>query len=108
HVQVDRDKALELGLTQRDVTTSVLTSLSSSSVIAPNQWLDLRNGVNYSVAVQTPQHIVDSIQAIGRTPLTRSVVDGALPTPQFLANLANIRHEVQAQGINHYTVQRVL
>jgi multidrug efflux pump subunit AcrB len=108
HVQVDRDKALGLGLTQHDVTTSVLTSLSSSSVIAPNQWLDLRNGVNYSVSVQTPQHIVDSIQAIGRTPLTPSIVDGAPSAPQFLANLASIRHEVQAQGINHYTVQRVL
>ncbi len=108
HVQVDRDKALELGLTQRDVTTSVLTSLSSSSVISPNQWLDLRSGVNYSVSVQTPQHMVDSIQAIGRTPLTPSNIDGTGPAPQFLANLSNIRHEVQAQGINHYTVQRVL
>jgi multidrug efflux pump subunit AcrB len=108
YVQVDRDKALKLGLTQRDVTTSVLTSLSSSQVIAPNQWLDLRNGVNYSVSVQTPQHIVDSIQAIGRTPLTPSIVDGTATSPQFLANLASVRHEVEAQGINHYTVQRVL
>ncbi len=107
-VQVDRDKALELGLTQRDVTTSVLTSLSSSSVISPNQWLDLRNGVNYTVSVQTPQHIVDSIQAIGRTPLTPQNIDGGTPEPQFLANLSTIRHQVEAQGINHYTVQRVL
>ena len=108
HVKVDRTKALELGLTQRDVTSSVLTSLSSSAVISPNHWLDLRNGVNYGVAVQTPQHIVDSIQAIGRTPLTPANIDGVAPYPQFLANLSDVRHEVQAQGINHYTVQRVL
>jgi multidrug efflux pump subunit AcrB len=108
YVKVDRAKALELGMTQRDVTSSVLTSLSSSAVIAPNQWLDLRNGVNYSVAVQTQQHIVDSIQAIGRTPLTPSNIDGTELYPQFLANMSDVRHEVQAQGINHYTVQRVL
>ena len=107
-VKVDRDKALKLGLTQRDITSSVLTSLSSSAIISPNQWLDLRNGVNYTVAVQTPQHEVDSIQAIGRTPLSPSVIDGSGGAPQFLTNLSSIEHEVQAQGINHYTVQRVL
>ncbi|MGO9454603.1 MAG: efflux RND transporter permease subunit [Candidatus Binataceae bacterium] len=107
-VEVDRAKALELGITQYAVTSSVLTSLSSSSVISPNQWLDLRNGVNYSVAVQTPQHMVDSIQAIGRTPLTPGTVDGTQAAPQFLANLSSISHEVQAQGINHYTVRRVV
>jgi CzcA family heavy metal efflux pump len=107
-VQVDRDKALRLGLTQRDVTSSVLTSLSSSYVIAPNQWLDPRNGVNYSVSVQTPQHIMDSIQALGRTPLTPQNIDGAIVSPQFLANLSTVTHGVEAQGINHYTVQRVL
>jgi CzcA family heavy metal efflux pump len=107
-VKVDRDKALQLGITERDVTTSILTSLSSSLITSPNQWLDYRNGVSYSVAVQTPQHIVDSIQAIGRTPLTASQHDGAMPPPQFLTNVASMSHEVQAQGINHYTVQRVV
>ncbi|MGH7934038.1 MAG: efflux RND transporter permease subunit [Candidatus Binataceae bacterium] len=112
-VQVDRAKALEVGITQRDVTSSILTSLSSSLITAPNQWLDRHNGVSYSVAVQTPQHVVDSIQAIGRTPLTPSqptaaMTDSTMPPPQFLANLAVISHEVQPQGINHYTVQRVV
>ena len=107
-VKVDRDKALQLGITERDVTTSILTSLSSSLIFSPSQWLDYTNGVSYSVAVQTPQHIVNSIQAIGRTPLTASQIDGTAPPPQFLTNVASISHEVQAQGINHYTVQRVV
>ena len=107
-VKVDRDKALQLGITERDVTTSILTSLSSSLIFSPSQWLDFKNGVSYSVAVQTPQHIVNSLQAIGRTPLTASQFDGAVPPPQFLDNVASMNHEVQAQGINHYTVQRVV
>ena len=106
-VNVDREKALEQEITQHDVTFSILTSLASSVVTSPNQWLDPRNGVNYSVAVQTPQHIVDSIQAIGRTPITPSTsTDGQ--GAQFLTNLSDVSHEVQAQGINHYTVQRVV
>ncbi len=104
-IKVDREKALEQQITQRDVTMSILTSLASSVVTSPNQWLDPRNGVNYSVAVQTPQHIVNSIQAIGRTPITSST-DGT--GAQFLTNLSDVSHEVQAQGINHYTVQRVV
>jgi multidrug efflux pump subunit AcrB len=107
-VKVDRDKALQLGITERDITTSILTSLSSSLIFSPSQWLDYKNGVSYSVAVQTPQHIVNSIQAIGRTPLTASQLDGTTAPPQFLTNVASMDHEVQAQGINHYTVQRVV
>ncbi|HVA80184.1 MAG TPA: efflux RND transporter permease subunit, partial [Candidatus Binataceae bacterium] len=107
-VKVDRDKAAELGISQRDVTTSILTSLSSSVVTSPNQWLDLKNGVSYSVAVQTPQHAVDSIQAIGRTPITGSLANALPGNPQFLSNLTGVSHEIQAQGINHYTVRRVV
>ena len=107
-VKVDRDKAVQLGISQLDVTSSILTSLSSSVVTSPNQWLDTKNGVSYSVAVQTPQHEVDSIQAIGRTPITGTLSDTQPGDPQFLSNLSGVSHEIQAQGINHYTVQRVV
>ena len=107
-VKVDRDKAVQLGISQLDVTGSILTSLSSSVVTSPNQWLDTKNGVSYSVAVQTPQHEVDSIQAIGRTPITGRLSNAQANDPQFLSNLSGVSHEIQAQGINHYTVQRVV
>lgn len=55
-VNVDRSKADQLGLTERDVTNSLLISLSSSGQVAPNEWLNYVNGVNYQVAVQTPQY----------------------------------------------------
>src|SRR5262249_18416587 len=63
-VSVDRSKALELGVTQQQVASSLLTSLSSSSLVQPNFWLDPRNGVNYNVVVQTPQHLIDSVGAL--------------------------------------------
>jgi len=69
-VNVDRVKAGQLGLTQRDVSSSLLISLSSSGQVAPTQWLNWTNGVTYSVAVQTPQHRLNSLEALFRTPIT--------------------------------------
>src|SRR5215469_13036299 len=69
-VNVDRDKAGQVGLTQRDVSSSLLVSLSSSSQVTPTQWLDWRTGVTYFVATQTPQYKLDSMPALMRTPIT--------------------------------------
>src|SRR4029077_10337907 len=85
NVNVDRVRANEAGLTQRDVASSLLISLSSSGQVAPNQWLNLTNGVNYQVAVQTPTYKVDSFDAMQRTPVTAPTASGS---QQLLANLA--------------------
>jgi multidrug efflux pump subunit AcrB len=69
-LNVDRSKAGQVGLTQRDVATSLLISLSSSGQIAPTQFLDWRTGVSYGVAVQTPQYRMDSLEAVLRTPVS--------------------------------------
>src|ERR1019366_9787837 len=69
-INVDRDKAGTLGLTQRDVATNMLISLSGSGQIAPTQWLNWANGVNYQVGVQTPQYRLDSLDALLRTPIS--------------------------------------
>jgi multidrug efflux pump subunit AcrB len=68
-LDVDRTKASLVGLTQKDVTNSMLISLSSSGQVAPTQWLDWNSGVSYFVSVQTPQYKMDSLSAIMRTPI---------------------------------------
>jgi multidrug efflux pump subunit AcrB len=68
-LEVDRTKASEIGLTQRDVTSSMLISLSGSSTVAPNFWMNWNNGVNYNVGVQTPQYRIDSLDSLLRTPI---------------------------------------
>ncbi|HMF79673.1 MAG TPA: efflux RND transporter permease subunit [Bryobacteraceae bacterium] len=74
-LDVDRIKASQLGLTQRDVTGSMLISLSGNSTVAPNFWVNWANGVNYNVGVQTPQYRINSLDALLRTPV--SVAAGA-------------------------------
>jgi multidrug efflux pump subunit AcrB len=77
-LNVDRIKASELGLTQRDVTSSMLISLSGSNTVAPNFWMNWSNGINYSIGVQTPQYRIDSLDALLRTPI--SVAASAVST----------------------------
>jgi CzcA family heavy metal efflux pump len=107
-VNVDRPKALELGVAVSDVASSLLTSLSTSFLLQPNQWLDPGNGVNYSVLLQTPQHMMDSMQALGSTPLSPVRLTSGGGKPQLLSNLATIKRTVTPAVINHYSVQRVV
>ena len=66
---VDRTRAEQLGLTQQDVANSLLVSLSSSMQIAPNYWINPQNGVDYPVAVQTPEYRMDSTSELLDTPV---------------------------------------
>ncbi len=68
-LNVDRTKAGQVGLTQRDVSNSLLISLSGSGQLAPNQWLNWQIGVSYQVGVQTPQPKVNSMEALMNTPI---------------------------------------
>ena len=69
-LKVDRDKAGQVGMTERDVSNSLLISLSGSGQVAPTQWLNWVNGVNYGVTVQTPQTRISSLDALMRTPIS--------------------------------------
>ncbi|MCE0484779.1 MAG: efflux RND transporter permease subunit [Methylacidiphilales bacterium] len=102
-VKVDRTRADQLGLTERDVATDLLISLSGSLQTAPNYWLSPANGVNYTVAVQTPQYKIDSLDALKQSPISA----GKLPQPQLLENLAPITRSDTPAVISHYEVNPV-
>lgn len=102
-VTVDRSKAQQVGLTQRDVATSMLISLSGSQQTAPNQWVNPENGVNYQISVQTPPYRMDSIDTIQRTPITSPTTNAT----QLLGNLASVKRNVATTIVNHYNVQPV-
>jgi multidrug efflux pump subunit AcrB len=105
YLNVDRTRAQYVGLQTRDVASNVLVSLSSSFQTTPSFWLDPKNGVSYSVAVQTPQYKVDTLQALNNTPVT-----GTQPgvPPQILANLVTTSTVVRPASISHYNVQPMI
>ncbi len=102
HVEVDRTMARQVGLTQRDVASDLLVSLSSSSQVQPTFWLDQKRGVQYLVAVQTPQSENDSIAALGRTPLSSAESE----VPQLLSNVATITRSAGPANVTHYNASR--
>jgi multidrug efflux pump subunit AcrB len=87
-LNVDRIKASQMGLTQRDVTSSMLISLSGSGQVAPNYWMNWDNGVNYSIGVQTPQYRIDGLDALLRTPVSEATNAINTTTPGSQAGVA--------------------
>jgi len=118
-VDVDRLRAAQAGIAQRDVANNLLVSLSSSGLVAPSYFLNPHNNVNYTVVVKTPLPQLASVDQVMATPLTTGVpIDSntAGPGPsavpeaptQMLSGIAEVRPGGSPEQINHYTVQRVI
>ncbi|MEI9994300.1 MAG: efflux RND transporter permease subunit [Rhizomicrobium sp.] len=99
-VDVDRSRMAQLGLTERDVTNSVVTSLAGSSQTAPTFWLNPQTGVSYPIVAQTPEYQVSSLAALQNVPVTGS--SGGL---QILGGLGKISREQSNAVVSHYNVQ---
>ena len=104
-ITIDNDRILaqQSGLTQQDVASSVLLSLSGSGATSTNFWLNYTNGVSYQVVVQTPQPRISSLDELHRTPVART----GQSSPQLLSNLADFRRSITPLSLNHYSVQPV-
>ena len=102
-LNVDRTRAGQLGLTQRNVADSLLVSLSSSMQISPNYWINPANQIDYPVAVQTPEYRVNSTEALLATP----VHTASTRTTQLLSNLARLDRGTTPSVVTHYNVQPV-
>jgi multidrug efflux pump subunit AcrB len=128
-VDVDRLRAAQAGLSERDVANNLLVSLSSSGLVAPSYFLNPKNNVNYFVVVKTPLPKLASVDKVMATPVTSGAGSGAPmpppagappaqppPTPgafpeapvQMLSGIADVHPGSSPEQINHYTVQRVL
>jgi len=102
-VNVDRTLASEVGVTQRDVASDLLISLSSSNQTAPNFWLNPATGINYSIYVQTPQYLLASLNALDNTPVVPA--GGSIKNSQLLENLASTERGTSATNITHYNIR---
>jgi multidrug efflux pump subunit AcrB len=100
-VNVDRAQAQYLGLTERDVTNSLLVMLAGSSQVAPTFWLDLKNGVQYPIVMQTPQYQVDTLSELQNLPLTAATTS----VPQVLGSVASISRNTSNAVVSQYNIQ---
>jgi CzcA family heavy metal efflux pump len=122
NVNVDRTKAALLGLTETDVASDLLTSLSGSSQTLLSFWIDPKTGTQYPVVAQTPQFRLASLTDLATTPVTTSgaaAAAGGVGDPPFsaaasdngrqlLANLASFDRSESPAVVNHYNSIPVL
>jgi CzcA family heavy metal efflux pump len=104
NVAVDRTKAAQGGLTERDVSNSVLNVLSGSGQVTPMFFLNWQNGVNYNMTATTPQYDIQSLQDLNNIPINA----GGNKGDQILGNLATIGRGTEMQVISHYNISRVV
>jgi multidrug efflux pump subunit AcrB len=103
-VNVDRSLTSLAGLTEKDVATAMLTTLSGSSQSAPTYWLNPANGVSYAVSVQTPQRDINTMTGLKNIPVTSSGANSG----QLLGGLANVERSKSNAVVSHYNVQPVI
>ncbi|RDK03254.1 efflux RND transporter permease subunit [Paraburkholderia lacunae] len=129
NVNVDRTRAIQAGLLQRDVSQNLLIALSGSSQTSPNFWLDPKNGVSYPLMSMMPQYDVNSLQALANIPVaqiggtgsgaaggtatatatTAAAANANGPAAQnLLGALSSLSRGTQQAVVSHYNVQPVL
>ena len=102
-VDIDRTKAQQVGYSARDIAGNVLVALSGSFQTAPTFWLNPRNGVSYSIAVQSPQYEMDTLQDLRNIPIT-----GSGAPLQILSSVANVRRGTGMATVSHYNIAPVI
>jgi len=103
---IDRTKAAEMNLSEKDVANSVLLALSGSGQVQPAYWLNPRLGIQYLVNVRVPEHAMDSLSALNVIPVSAGKPGEG--NGQLLANLATLSRTNGLPVISHYNVMPVI
>lgn len=103
-VEVDRTRAGQLGLSQREVTSNIITSLVSNQMIAPSFWVDPKSGNDYMLTVQYPETQIRSLMDVKAIPLR---------APKFLEStrldaVATVKRIEAPTEVDHYQLRRVI
>ncbi|MCA1397314.1 MULTISPECIES: efflux RND transporter permease subunit [Bradyrhizobium] len=104
NIDVDRTRAQYVGLTERDVTNSLVVNLAGSSQVAPTYYLNPDNGVSYSIVMQTPQYQIDSLSALQTLPITAT---GNTQAP-ILGGIADIKRATSSAVVSQYDIQSLV
>lgn len=101
NIDFDRTQGGLLGLSTRDVASSLVVNLAGSSQVAPTYWLNPANGVSYPIVMQTPQHRLDSLNALANLP----VGNGARIAGTTLGGIADFERTTGNALLSHYNLQ---
>jgi CzcA family heavy metal efflux pump len=105
NVDVDRSRAQEVGITERDVTNSLGVNLAGSSQIAPTFWLNPQNGVSYPIVMQTPQYSLDTLPDLENVPISASAGQAG---SQILGGIAHVSRTATNAVVSQYNIQSMV
>ena len=105
NVDVDRSRAQQVGITERDVTSSLGVNLAGSSQIAPTFWLNPANGVSYPIVMQTPQYSLDSLPDLENVPISPSSGNAGA---QILGGLATVSRTATNAVVSQYNINSMV
>jgi multidrug efflux pump subunit AcrB len=103
-LDIDRERAGELGLDQREVVNNVITALTSNQMIAPSYWVDPKSGNDYMLTVQYPEDQIKNLRDLRGLPLHAS----RQKDPTLLDAVTTITPMKSPTEIDHYQIQRVI
>jgi len=106
-VNIDRSRALQVGLNAQAIANDVNTSLGSSEQVAPNFWTDPAAGIPYYITVQTPERLESSLNDIGNTPISTMLAANGPPIPGLLSNVATFKRGSVPTNLNQTNIQPV-
>ena len=102
NIDVNRERASELGLSPKEVIDNIITALTSDVMIAPSYWVDPKTGNNYFVTVQYPENQLTSVQDLKTMPLRAP----ELKMPTYLNQVADIEPILTPTEVDHYQLER--
>ncbi len=101
-LDIDRLRASELGLDQKEVVDNVITALTSNGMIAPSYWIDPKSGNDYMLTVQYSEKNVHSLLDLRNIPLRSPTAQ----SPALLDAVSKITRFNSPTEIDHYQIQR--
>jgi HAE1 family hydrophobic/amphiphilic exporter-1 len=122
-VDVDREKAARLGVTERDVVLNLITALDNNEMVKPSIWIDPETGDDYYLTAQYFEHKIDSFETLLNLPVgsrfsqmttymghppNRYTEASGHKEPVLLRHVATIQRTSYPAEADHYNIQRVV
>jgi multidrug efflux pump subunit AcrB len=103
-IDIDRERASQLGLTARELVDNLITALTCNGMIAPSYWIDPKSGNNYLLTVQYPENSVKNLADLGSMPLRAA----HLQRPTRLDSIVHVSHIQAPTEVDHYQIRRTI
>jgi len=103
-IDIDRERASQLGLSAQEVVDSLITALTSSGMIAPSYWIDPKTGNNYLLTVQYPENTIKNLADLGSMPLRSP----RLKEFTRLDSVVRFSRILSPTEVDHYQIRRAV